>query len=192
MEIDMTRKGGAVGLAVAECIDKRFNTWRVRTDFQPAYDEDGETQMGVTFIETEFHYKPSLQEVKDFVNGVIDAHTDAKILNGYEFTPDGEDNPIVVWLSKENQTNFSEAHRLEIVPVKFKLNETADKRAIYHTFMTFAELDRFYKGGVQYINQCLNEGWQEKDNFNFTPYEEALNPMAEEEPANESSEESES
>ena len=192
MEIDMTRKGGAVGLAVAECIDKRFNTWRVRTDFQPAYDEDGETQMGVTFIETEFPYKPSLQEVKDFVNGVIDAHTDAKILNGYEFTPDGEDNPIVVWLSKENQTNFSEAHRLEIVPVKFKLNETADKRAIYHTFMTFAELDRFYKGGVQYINQCLNEGWQEKDSIDWSPYEEALSPVAEEEPANESSEESES
>lgn len=192
MTIDiLKRSGGAVGISVAECIDKRFNTWRVRTDFQPAYDEDG-YQVGVTFIETEFPYKPSLQEVKDFVNGVIDAHTDAKILNSYEFTPDGEDNPIVVWLSKENQTNFSEAHRLEIVPVKFKLNETANKQAIYHTFMTFAELDRFYKGGVQYINQCLNEGWQEKDNFNLTPYEEALSPVAEEEPANESSEESES
>ena len=185
MEIDMTRHGGAIGLAVAEKIDRR-DVWRVRTDIQPVYDEENtELQVGVSFIEKEFPYKPSLQEVKDFVNGVIDAHTDAKILNSYEFTPDGEDYPIVVWLSKENQTNFSEAHRLEIVPVKFKLNETADKRAIYHTFMTFAELDRFYKGGVQYINQCLNEGWQKKDGFDWTPYELALNPMTEEAEASE-------
>ena len=113
----------------------------------------------------------SLQEVKDAIYGNIDAQTDAKILNGYPFTPDGEDEPITVWLSKENQTNFSEAHRLQIVPVKFKLNETEDKRPIYHTFVTFEELDRFYKGGVKYINQCLNEGWQEKDGIDWAPYE---------------------
>ena len=114
----------------------------------------------------------SLQDVKDAILGDIDAQTDAKILNGYEFTPDGEENPIVVWLSKESQTNFSEAHRLQVIPVKFKLNETEDKQPIYHTFETFEELDRFYKGGVQYINQCLNEGWARKDAIDWTPYEE--------------------
>ena len=110
--------------------------------------------------------------MKDAILGDIDAQTDAKILNGYEFTPDGEENPIVVWLSKESQTNFSEAHRLQVIPVKFKLNETEDKQPIYHTFETFEELDRFYKGGVQYINQCLNEGWARKDAIDWTPYEE--------------------
>jgi hypothetical protein len=75
-------------------------------------------------------------------------------------------------LSKESQTNFSEAHRLQIVPVKFKLNETADKQPIYHTFETFEELNRFYVGGVAYINQCLNEGWARKDSIDWTPYEE--------------------
>ena len=114
----------------------------------------------------------SFQDVKDAILGDIDAQTDAKILNGYEFTPDGEENPIVVWLSKESQTNFSEAHRLQVIPVKFKLNETEDKQPIYHTFETFEELDRFYKGGVQYINQCLNEGWARKDAIDWTPYEE--------------------
>ena len=175
MNIDITRHHGATELKVAECIDKRFGTWRVRTDFQPDMEEDGKTQRGVTFIETEFPYKPSMDDVKDFVKAVIDAETDAKILNGYPFTPDGAEEPVVVWLSKESQTNFSEAHRLQIVPVKFKLNETEDKQAIYHTFETFEELDRFYKGGVQWINQCLNEGWQKKDTFDFTPYEKALN-----------------
>ena len=124
--------------------------------------------------------KPTLQQVKDAIIADIDKQTDEKILNGYQFTPDGAEEPITVWLSKENQTNFSEAHRLQIVPIKFKLNETEDKQAIYHKFENFEELDRFYKGGVQYINQCLNEGWQRKDSIDWTPYAEALQPVTEE------------
>jgi hypothetical protein len=120
---------------------------------------------------------PSIEQVKEAVNADIDAQTDAKILNGYEFTPDGEEQPITVWLSKENQTNFSEAHRLQIVPVKFKLNETEDKQPIYHTFETFDELNRFYVGGVAYINQCLNEGWARKDYIDWDAYDQALNPQ---------------
>ena len=123
--------------------------------------------------------RPSFEAAKKAILADIDAQTDEKILNGYPFTPDGAEEPIIVWLSKESQTNFSEAHRLQIVPVKFKLNETADKQPIYHTFETFEELDRFYKGGVQYINQCLNEGWQEKDSIDWAPYEAALNPQPE-------------
>ena len=113
----------------------------------------------------------SIQDVKDAIIKDIDARTDAKILNGYPFTPDGAEDPIVVWLSKESQTNFSEAHRLQIVPVKFKLNEDECKNPIYHTFETFEELNRFYIGGVAYINQCLNEGWAEKDGIDWEPYE---------------------
>ena len=72
---------------------------------------------------------PSIEQVREAVLADIDRQTDAQILNGYEFTPDGAQEPIVVWLSKESQTNFSEAHRLEIVPVKFKLNETLESKA---------------------------------------------------------------
>lgn len=124
---------------------------------------------------------PSIEQVREAVLADIDRQTDAQILNGYEFTPDGAQEPIVVWLSKENQTNFSEAHRLEIVPVKFKLNESSDQQPVYHTFETFEELDRFYKGGVQYINQCLNAGWARKDALDWEAYEaalEALKPKA--------------
>ena len=117
---------------------------------------------------------PSLDQVKKAVLEDIDRQTDANILNGYEFTPDGVQEPIVVWLSKENQTNFSEAHRLEFVPIKFKLNETDEQQPIYYEFTTFAELDRFYKGGVQYINQCLNTGWARKDAIDWDAYEAAL------------------
>ena len=114
----------------------------------------------------------SFEMVKETVIKDINAKTDAKILNGYPFTPDGAEDPIIVWLSKESQTNFSEAQRLQIIPVKFKLNETEDKQPIYHTFETVEELDRFYLGGVQYINQCLNEGWAEKDGIDWEPYEQ--------------------
>jgi hypothetical protein len=118
--------------------------------------------------------KPTLEAVKKAIHEDINKQTDEKILNGYEFTPDGEEEPIVVWLSNENQTNFSEAHRLQVVPVKFKLNEDEEKNAIYHTFTTFSELDRFYKGGMAYIQQCLQEGWQRKDSIDWEPYEELL------------------
>ena len=120
---------------------------------------------------------PSIEQVRKAVEDDINAQTDAKILNGYQFTPDGEEQPITVWLSKENQTNFSEAHRLQIVPVKFKLNETEDKQPIYHTFETFEELDRFYKGGVAYINYCLNEGWARKDSIDWEPYAQAIDAL---------------
>lgn len=120
----------------------------------------------------------TFDDVKKAIINDIDKQTDAKILNSYEFTPDGAETPIIVWLSKESQTNFSEAHRLQIVPIKFKLNETEDQQAIYHEFETFTELDRFYKGGVQYINQCLNEGWARKDSIDWAPYKEFF-PQAE-------------
>lgn len=120
----------------------------------------------------------TLQTVKDAIIADINARIDEKILNGYQFTPDGGEQAITVWLSKESQTNFSEAHRLQMVPVKFKLNEDEQKQPIYHTFTEFSELDRFYIGGVQYINQCLNEGWTEKDAIDWTPYE-ALFPATE-------------
>ena len=116
--------------------------------------------------------RPSFEQAKAAILADIDARTDAKIQNGYPFTPDGAEEPIIVWLSKESQTNFSEAQRLQIVPVKFKLNETEDKEPIYHTFETTTELDRFYLGGVAYIQQCLQEGWAEKDGIDWAPYEE--------------------
>ena len=162
----MTRHGGAIGLAVAEKIDRR-DVWRVRTDMQPDTDGESGEQKGVTFIEHEFPYKPSMQEVKDFVYGVINAKTDQKILSGFVW------EGINVWLSTENQFNYSEAQRMGIVPVVFKLGEK-DGEPVYHTFTSTEELDDFYTKAVAYIQQTLASGWKEKDGFDFTPYEEAL------------------
>lgn len=182
MNIDMTRHQGATGISVAECIDKRFNTWRVRTDFQPAYDEDEQHQEGVTFIETEYPYKPSMDEVKDFVYAVINAKTDEKILCGYEWTVlHGADagKTVKVWLSDENKENYKAKYdtakndpELITWPCKFKVAENADRTPVYEYFDNLAELKAFYYGGLNYIEQTVNAGWAEKDGFDFTPYEE--------------------
>lgn len=175
MTIDMTRHHGGEGTPVAECIDRHFGTWRVRTDFQPDTDEEN----GVTFIEAEFPYKPSMAEVKSFVHGVINAKTDEKILSGFVW------NNKPVWLSEENQKNFSEAQRIAqmtegaSLPVKFKLGEDENGEPVYHTFTTLKAITQFYTSAVAYINQCLNDGWEEKDAFDFTPYEMILNLVTE-------------
>lgn len=190
MTQDMTRHQGGTDIAVAECIDRHYNTWRVRTDIQPVYDEqDAEHQTGVSFIETEFPYKPSMDDVKDFVKTVIDAETDAKILDGFVWTVlhgDDAGETVNVWLSMENQNNYSEAQRLanmmpdQVLPVTFKLGQKDDGTAVYDTFETVQEINMFYVQVFAYVKQCLDEGWQKKDGFDWTPYELALNPVTEE------------
>ena len=117
----------------------------------------------------------------------IDARTDERILSGYEWTvlhgdEDGSHigETVNVWLTMENQNNFKEAHRIAgnnaslVIPVKFKISEDAEKHAIYETFNSFEELNAFYLGAFAYVKACLDAGWQKKDAFDRTPYEEVL------------------
>ena len=106
---------------------------------------------------------PDPGKVKDVIDAHINAKTDQRILSGFVW------NGKNVWLSDENQRNFSEAQRAAMItngaslPMTFKLGEDAQKNPIYHEFTTVEELTSFYLSVVAYINQCLNEGWREKD-----------------------------
>lgn len=106
---------------------------------------------------------PDPSKVKDIIDAHINAKTDQRILSGFVW------NGKNVWLSDENQRNFSEAQRAAMItngaslPITFKLGEDAQKNPIYHEFTTVEELTGFYLSVVAYINQCLNEGWREKD-----------------------------
>ena len=102
--------------------------------------------------------------IEDWYNPEIDA----KILTGFIWN----DKPV--YLSSENQRNFSEAQRMakedpSILPVTFKLGESSGV-PIYHTFETFEELDSFYKQAFAFINTTLAEGWQKKDGFDWSLY----------------------
>ena len=165
------------------------------SDFQPVVEDAsrvvisyGLKELGdgnAEWFEVVFYKKqgrPSLEAVKKSVIADINARTDEKIISGFVWTPEGGE-PINVWLSEENQRNFSEAQRIAttmpdaILPVTFKLGEQADETPIYHEFTTAEELTSFYLQAVAYINAILAAGWQEKDSIDWAPYEAALNPQ---------------
>lgn len=114
--------------------------------------------------------KPSFEQVKQAIIDGINSKTDEKILSGFVW------NNIKVWLSAENQRNFSEAQRMaeklgeSVLPLRFKLGENEQGQPVYHTFNTVAELDAFYVQAFAYVNQCLNEGWAEKDSIDWGIY----------------------
>ena len=112
---------------------------------------------------------PSKEQIKSAIIEDIDAHTDEKILSGFVW------NGTNVWLSAENQRNFSEADRKaesnpDILPIMFKIGEDGGKNPVYHVFETFEELDGFYMQAFAYIQQCLNEGWRQKDSIDWSLY----------------------
>lgn len=122
---------------------------------------------------------PSIEQVRKAVEDDINAQTDAKIITGFVWIPEGGTS-INVYLSMENQNNFSEAYHIaerkpeSILPVTFKLGEQPDKTPIYHTFETFAELESFYLQGASFKQAALAEGWARKDALDWEAYEAAL------------------
>ena len=103
--------------------------------------------------------------IEDWYNPEIDA----KILNGFVW------NEKPVYLSSENQFNFKAAYDLAVqtsglsLPVTFKLGEI-NSVPEYHEFISMDEFSDFYTKALAFINQTLNEGWQKKDNFDWSLY----------------------
>ena len=130
-------------------------------------DEDGN---GYNFRKN-YDHKPTKTELKEDITQLIDGITDSKILQGFRW------NEVSVYLSTENQMNFKAAFDLNMqtgglmLPVKFKLGEDAEGNAVYHTFENMEDFTNFYTSAVGYINQCLNEGWAEKDSLDMSSYE---------------------
>jgi len=139
-------------------------------------DADGEH---ATWNEIDFYKKqgkPNLAIIREAIKADINAATEQKIIGGFVW------NGIKVWLSDENQRNFSEAQRIAAsnpeagLPAEFKLGEDENGDPIYHTFETVEELTGFYLSAVTYIKQQLAAGWAQKDSIDWTEYESALNP----------------
>ena len=132
------------------------------------FGKEGDT--GYNYRQT-LEYKPTVSDVRKLIIDTINANTDEKILNGFVW------NGIRVYLSAENQNNFKAAYDLNVqtsgamLPMKFKLGEDEDGRAVYYTFENMGDFSNFYMSAGAHINQCLNEGWQEKDSLDLTAYE---------------------
>ena len=113
--------------------------------------------------------KPSFEQAKAAVLADINERVKAKIISGFVW------NEKPVWLSEENQMNFAQA----VVPATFKIGEKADGTPIYQEFTTKTDLKNFVEACVQWKQQCLTDGWAEKDGIDWTPYEQALAPTNE-------------
>ena len=128
----------------------------------------------------ELDHRPTIDDVRQLFHAYVDGKTDEKILTGFIYA-DNDGIERHVWLSRENQSNFSEAQRLadkkgaeNYVPETFKISEDEEKNAKYRTFNTLDELNTFYEAAFAFIKQCLRDGWVEKDSFDASEYEELL------------------
>lgn len=175
-----------------------------KTDFAPIKEDASRViicygyqevdEENATWIEIYIYKKQisqvTLEDVKKAIIADIDSQTDEKILTGFIWT-DNDGVERHVWLSKENQSNYSEAQRLadkkgskNYTPKTFKISESEDKKAYYRTFETLSDLNEFYLAVYDYIEQCLGEGWQQKDAVDFGPYEAFFKAVEEEEVVN--------
>ena len=145
------------------------------------YDRQTVDEINSTWHEVSFSKNhgdlPNFEDLKKAILEDINKDTDYKILTGFTW------NNIHVYLSIENQRNFSEAYHMaqsssSILPITFKLGEDENEEPVYYTFTTVEELTSFYTQAFAYINQCLNEGWQRKDAIDWEPYK-ALYPELE-------------
>lgn len=79
-----------------------------------------------------------------------------------------------IWLSTENQFNYKAAYDLAVqtngasLPVKFKFG--TDEAPIYHTFNELEELQEFYMSSIAFVQQVLDDGWNEKDNLDLSVF----------------------
>lgn len=159
---DMKRVEGSAGVALIECTSPVRNKWRIRWDIQ-ANDENM-----VSYMEEEFAYKPSEEEIRNMILSWYNARIDEKIVSGFVY----EGNQV--WLSSENQFNYKAAYDLAVqtagatLPVTFKFG--SNEAPVYRKFDTLEELTDFYTKAMAYVQMTLSEGWKMKDSVEYERY----------------------
>lgn len=145
--------------------DRLMKIGRNKWELIYGYGTDGVS--GWTYRER-FTRKPTQDEIKEIIIAQINRNVEEKILCGLVW----KDMPI--WLSTENQFNYKAAYDLAVqtggqsLPVKFKFG--TDEQPMYHTFTTLDDLQEFHMTSLAFVQQVLDEGWQEKDNLDLSVF----------------------
>lgn len=161
----MNRVTGSKGVKLLECVNPKYDKWRVRWDVRP--EADSETT--VNYMEEEFNHKPTQEEVKRLLTDWHNEQTDEKILAGFKW------QGVPVWLSSENQFNYKTAYDLAVqtegatLPVRFKFG--TDDEPVFWEFYELGELKEFYLASVRHVQDALQEGWTQKQKLKLTDYE---------------------
>ena len=100
----------------------------------------------------------TLADVKSAVIADIDERIKAQIIGGMVWN----DKPV--WLSIENQLNFTNA----VAPVTLKIGEQEDGTAIYEDFENSEQLTDFRTACNNHKQNALTAGWTEKDGIDWT------------------------
>ena len=133
-----------------------------------AFDIGRDADGNYTYMEKVFDHLPTVEEIREVVNGYYNDETDKAIVSGFTY------DDVPVWLSSENQFNFKAAFDLAVqtegasLPVKFKFG--SDAAPVYRTFTTLSQLQDFYTKAIAYIQSCLEAGWAKKDAVDYTVY----------------------
>ena len=129
-----------------------------------SYEMTADGKKNAFWHEVTFYMKtgvPTLEQAKQAVIQDINDRVKTAIISGFTY----EGNPV--WLSEENQLNFSQA----VVPATLKIGEQQDGTPIYKTFSDADGLKAFNEACALWRQQCLSEGYQKKDGMDWTPYE---------------------
>lgn len=139
---------------------------RNRWDLFYGFGKDEDNEMGYNW-RTSFDHQPTIEEVKETITAQISQNTQKAIIEGYEW------NGMKVWLSSENQANYTLAYDmakngdLEDMPT-VKLG--TDEAPVYYTFEDIEELTAFVTGMQQHIQNCLNASWTERREMDWSVF----------------------
>lgn len=154
----------ALSLPLLEVYNAVKGQWRLRWRGLP----QGE------WVECITDCKPTLGCIKRYILEWHNQQINKEILSGHRW------RGMLVWLSAENQQNYKASFDLAMqfggqggtLPLVYKFGEELEP--VYHQFNDLEELKEFYLSTVVYVKDVLANGWERKDDIDWTPYEQAL------------------
>lgn len=131
----------------------------------------GEDSMGGYNYRHRFDHEPTVDELRSVIEAHVNTLTQERIVGGYMWK--GKQ----VWLSGENQQNYTSDYLAGELPVKVRVyDRDADAQGTVTMIETPEELADFYHGMVAHVRQCIEDGWSVKDSVD---YDNLLNQMEE-------------
>ena len=119
----------------------------------------GVDSMGGYNYRHRFDHKPTEEELRAVIETHVNEQTQERIVGGYQWQ---------VWLSGENQQNYTSDYLAGVLPVKVRVYDTdADASGKVALIETPEDLADFYHGMVQHVRKCIEDGWSVKDSVDY-------------------------
>ena len=122
----------------------------------------GQDSMGGYNYRHRFDHKPTVEELRAVIEDHVNTMTQGRIAGDYHWK--GKQ----VWLSAENQQNYTSAYLADALPVKVRVYDPdADASGTVTVIETQEELADFYHGMIAHVRQCVEDGWSVKDSVDY-------------------------